>query len=511
MPRPCCIHAEDLGENFSQVAGRSRFLCLPSGGPVCDEGGVTSLRNILVCLMTLMSGLSLLGQAPTPAQLFLLTQQARTAFTVQGAGARATGTGGAFIAIADDATAVSFNPAGLGQLLRPEVSLVVNGASRDLNFTGFTGQGPNAPTTFEDTANTDRSISPSFASFAVPWKHEGRNFVFLMSYQRFFDFTYDSSVDYLATTNGGATVQAISQRIHQTGGVDLYSAAIGADLTPRLLLGVSLNSWQGRSSFSSFSQRTTSGVNVQFDSNLAQASVFHGFNATLGLIWRSQWLNLGLTYRTPYTATYSFSNRYDYIDNKTGLLTQSAGPGTSCALKWPETLGIGLGLHLGPRGLLTLDSSRTPWSQARYSGSALDGLNWFDFQANTATKDTTDFHLGGEWIAWLGDKLVVPLRAGVFREPQPIVDTTTGAQRVLLGWTLGSGAKFKDMTVDLALKISHDQRGISRYNTDSPIGGIASSALGTEHLEERRVVLSVIYQLDAERVRRALSWLFIGS
>ena len=39
-----------------------------------------------------------------------------------GSGARAVGMGGAFIAVADDATAASWNPAGLTQLKKPEIS-----------------------------------------------------------------------------------------------------------------------------------------------------------------------------------------------------------------------------------------------------------------------------------------------------------------------------------------------------------------------------------------------------
>jgi hypothetical protein len=41
-----------------------------------------------------------------------------------GSGARALGMGGAFIAVADDATAASWNPSGLIQLERPELSIV---------------------------------------------------------------------------------------------------------------------------------------------------------------------------------------------------------------------------------------------------------------------------------------------------------------------------------------------------------------------------------------------------
>ncbi|MGA1863612.1 MAG: hypothetical protein ACMUHX_00970 [bacterium] len=39
-----------------------------------------------------------------------------------GSGARAMGMGGAFIGVADDATAASWNPAGLLQLRQPEIS-----------------------------------------------------------------------------------------------------------------------------------------------------------------------------------------------------------------------------------------------------------------------------------------------------------------------------------------------------------------------------------------------------
>ena len=54
----------------------------------------------------------------------IIAEQSRTAISIQGTGARAVGLGGAFIALADDASAVSFNPAGLAQLLSPEFCLV---------------------------------------------------------------------------------------------------------------------------------------------------------------------------------------------------------------------------------------------------------------------------------------------------------------------------------------------------------------------------------------------------
>lgn len=46
-------------------------------------------------------------------------------FPLEGVGAQATGMGGAFIGVADDATAASLNPAGLSELLVSEASLVL--------------------------------------------------------------------------------------------------------------------------------------------------------------------------------------------------------------------------------------------------------------------------------------------------------------------------------------------------------------------------------------------------
>lgn len=61
-------------------------------------------------------------RAPAWALALLLAAPARAAFEDLGAGARAPGLGDAFTALADDAYAIHYNPAGLAQLERPEFS-----------------------------------------------------------------------------------------------------------------------------------------------------------------------------------------------------------------------------------------------------------------------------------------------------------------------------------------------------------------------------------------------------
>src|SRR5207344_3431549 len=68
------------------------------------------------------------ASAQTPEQLLeqdRIDLSGRTSLTL-GSGARAFGMGGAFLARADDATAASWNPAGLSYLRVPEVSLAGN-------------------------------------------------------------------------------------------------------------------------------------------------------------------------------------------------------------------------------------------------------------------------------------------------------------------------------------------------------------------------------------------------
>lgn len=92
-------------------------------------------------------------------------------------GARALGIGGAFTAIADDATASEANPAGLAQLTRPEISLHGRRTSFDLReFNGdatyadtYNGQ-PTSPIPRFLKINDDTN-AVSFASFVYPFEN----------------------------------------------------------------------------------------------------------------------------------------------------------------------------------------------------------------------------------------------------------------------------------------------------------------------------------------------------
>jgi long-subunit fatty acid transport protein len=89
-----------------------------------------------------------------------------------GSGARAAGMGNAFIAVSDDGTAASWNPAGLSQLRKPEFSVVYNTSRRTLSLEGYRARDESAAFTTLATASTVGSLE--FASAAVPFSVGGK-------------------------------------------------------------------------------------------------------------------------------------------------------------------------------------------------------------------------------------------------------------------------------------------------------------------------------------------------
>jgi hypothetical protein len=99
-----------------------------------------------------------------------------------GSGARALGQAGAFTAVADDATAASWNPGGLIQLERPEVSFVWRGRQeRDRHWSG----NPD----YTVGGDTFDGVGLNYLSAVLPFRLMERNAVFSLNYQEVFDFT----------------------------------------------------------------------------------------------------------------------------------------------------------------------------------------------------------------------------------------------------------------------------------------------------------------------------------
>ncbi len=192
----------------------------------------TAIRASLCCvLLQILAPASILAQddgnreLPPPSGLSVIP------FRFGPPGARSLGMGGAFIALADDATASEANPAGLTLLFRPEVSIHGRSTSTDLevidlnsavaldnlNFfrTDFLDLPPlqggdRIGNAFADSPRatlSDSKSEVSFASFVKPFEA----YTFSIYFQRSADF--DASSDFQAYDDGFLDVYRTRQRV----------------------------------------------------------------------------------------------------------------------------------------------------------------------------------------------------------------------------------------------------------------------------------------------------------
>ena len=461
-------------------------------------------------LRRLLSALTLAGTLPAQTPIgTLISEQSRSAFTIEGAGARAMGLGGAFIAVADDATAVSFNPAGLAQLLAPEVSLVARGLQRNVAYQDFETTGRRRVLSVSDALASSTRFDPVFASATAPVRLAGRNLVFQLSIQRAFALSEhdDRTLQEVPVSAGTGSPSQVQQSINQSGQIDLYSLAVAYEVSQRILLGVGYNQWRGRWEISSFSQRTspTRVTTVGFH----QSNAMEGSNFNLGLIWRWPTWSLGLVRRTGFHADYTFAT--ELTSNLADL--NSVTPPTQTGLHWPSGTGIGLAYRPREHWLITADATHTLWSTARYmSGSpSLDGLSFFDYDRGSRTPNATTAHLGTEYLWITPQDSVIPLRAGLSREPQPLVDATTGEQRVIYRVSLGSGLKRGSTGLDIAYRYGWSKRRASQFlEVDQLLSKTPPTTVGLERIQEHRLDVSFIYKFDRQPLDRALQFLFVG-
>lgn len=126
--------------------------------------------KLLLALMLLFSSGNIFAQEAGPPPGGVTGDVSGLPFDLLPPGARALGLGGAFTAVADDATAALANPGGLTNLTAPEVSVFLRYTDADVNFLD--------PDAYNSALNaysgdlhkkySDSSTKVSFASFVYP-------------------------------------------------------------------------------------------------------------------------------------------------------------------------------------------------------------------------------------------------------------------------------------------------------------------------------------------------------
>lgn len=359
-----------------------------------------------------------------------------------GAGARAVGVGSAFIALADDATAASWNPAGLSQLERPELSIVGRfGLNVDEigHLSGSSSGG--APRSINGGTDTATSLDVNYLSAAVPFSWRGRNVVASLNYQQLFSFARDWTYVNLETSD--------EVRFRQYGGLYAVSPASSIEVVPGLSIGGALNilvdgftqsfAWRSR-----FVRRTKDAEGEPFiASDHPTFGNFDGVNATFGLLSQpvDTW-SLGAVVKLPFQSHFTFTNRLD-APGATGSRRERL------AMEFPLSFGAGVAWHPTDESVISCDFTRVEWDQFRVTDAAgHEFLVSGELADEADVAATTSVRLGGEYLVPAGSERWA-FRAGAFYDPEP----ASGKAQDFWGVATGIGISSARLSIDLAYQL----------------------------------------------------------
>ncbi|OFV79386.1 MAG: hypothetical protein A2Y78_15155 [Acidobacteria bacterium RBG_13_68_16] len=468
----------------------------------------------LVALFLILSGSSAIAQInPLPFGI-IIAEQSRPSFSVVGAGARSAGMGGAFTALADDAAAASFNPAGLALLVKPEVTVVGVGTRRTDLYRGFIAIDAQRREGYGDSQVAFDTTDLNFAAFTVPFEVARRNLCVQLSYHKAIDFTYSGDRSFGAASLTTGVVDAYyRQFVEQSGDIHTYSLALAYELTQRLSLGVSLSRWEGSWTFATLDVQhdVASGSDSYFA--YQQNNHLEGWNWNAGALLRYRYLNVGAMYRFDFDADYAFDSAL-----ATNISTPLTGePRLRRPLHWPRSWTVGIAVKPTDTWHITADYARYDWSKMEIKNlgeSGTDRYNFFDFRLSdqTTTPDIGQWRFGSEFTFFAGRTLMA-LRGGYFREGQPQRLAFSGHQSTVDGYSGGFGIKVGRFSVDLAYQRRQGTELRAQFIDPRQIasGKLQATAKGEVRTTDQRLYLALLYQFpSSEGVNKVLHFLFVG-
>jgi long-subunit fatty acid transport protein len=362
-----------------------------------------------------------------------------------GSGARARGMGGAFIAVADDATAASWNPAGLVQLEQPEFSFVGDYSHRREEYSSRTRP------EIENTGTTNET-RPNFLSFTYPFSFLQRNMVFSANYQRLYDF--ERKFDYNRNLSGALTGKK-EVDFKQNGYFGAIGLAYALELTSWLSLGATFNIWTDDFGIrNGWTERLTVQDDItDFDSRISKSKDeyenFRGTNWNFGLLWNiNRYVNFGAVLKTEFWGDLDRTYRQTNQDDEGNIISES-GFREDVELRLPLSYGAGLSLRLSDRFTMDLDVYRTDWSESYIRNEAGKKFSIVDGtpKDKSNVNDTTQVRLGAEYLFLMPENhLVIPVRGGIFYDPEP----KQGDPEDFYGISVGSGVAYKKFLFDVA-------------------------------------------------------------
>ena len=289
-------------------------------------------------------------------------------------GARANAMGGAFIGLADDATAAYTNPAGLSVLTKPEVAA-------EFKINTHTTRSYDKAITMNSSDYDSTTYDLSFASFSYP---AGKFNITIYRHTRF-----NSQNNYQAVSNYKPFPFYQNNNEDDNREIVAYGLSAAYKVLPNFSLGASIGFCQStitHSSVTTYTSGSASTNNMFYDNN-AQAQSF-----SVALLWNPfSTFNIGMVYR--------YGPSFDTNVTATNVTTTTSSYTFKDKTKYPDVYGVGISYSF-PFGLTAaFDFDYIKYSQylkdnVFYNGTkTLDTYNADEFKVD----DNYEIHAGVEY------------------------------------------------------------------------------------------------------------------
>lgn|GEM_PF-1287060 len=347
------------------------------------------------------------------------------------AGAHAAAMGQAYTALANDATALLWNPAGLATSNRASASI-----STALSFGKME---INPPANFQPnktyTATQGGNFSLNYIGFTIPIKTQEMNFVSAIAIRNMVDLNDNFSW----TTTDGSTGARLENDVDRSGGVFSLSGGLGINVLPNLSLGTSLNFLAGKQEVKE-EEKVTSGQKETVSKDTWKNN-FSGFSVDLGISWRaSEVLAFANRITFPYTIHFANLEYTDPSDKKREYEEKKS-------LSKPLSSAFGFAVKPHPDWTFVIDYALHPWKKATVKSESEEDVQPF---ANAHS-----IRFGGEYMV-RSETFDMPVRLGLFTNPEQVFEFNSsepslrGSQAKSTFITGGLGIKTNNTVFDLA-------------------------------------------------------------
>ena len=380
-----------------------------------------------------------------------------------GGGARAAGMGNAYIGIADDEMAFSWNPAAMIFIDKSKLGLQFQSKADKFDMPWRTESNYLRTITPTDTFPVvslgdirakKNHFNLNFAGFAVPFTFFNRSWVVGGGYRNLYDMKFKF--------DGPGFLPGKTSTYSESGGMDAVSVALAGKIIEGFGIGITANDYIRHSEINFYEPKSIPlGEANGFDTVDVMSnyrSHYSGFNMDIGLTGEVNIFRAGLVLRTPYTLTDKYLRTITYVipEGSGGIIDR-----VTAATKIPFSFALGVSARPIDKLILALDYEKRPMSNSDITINYESNVPLFpsdtDKVINPNYQDLKEIRIGAEYFLSAGFA-DVPLRVGFDILPSvgtgytqdSIGNITPGIQIKTNIFSIGTGLHFKRAWLDLA-------------------------------------------------------------